>query len=360
MKKYSKFLIILMALVMLIQTGCFKKSIDIDDVDWKKKIEEDFLSDDSIIGEAIADAVSLRVEMEDDVVTVIVKAPDIYDDLVDWIENVKNGQFSEKALEEKMTELIDSAEPVKTTHTLDYEIEDDRIVVTYDWEFENAINCGLEEFYDELEDKEKDGTWVVLDDDADERRTETEALIERETEDDSSGKDALNDLLDNFNQPETMVERQVDAVAEETTIEVRWDGTSGTGELIDLDIILECSMDDGGFARLGMGTSEAYVNDTLVAQMFDYSTEDEHVVEILIYDTEGLYTFYAAPKMNADGYIVNGEVMSSEIEATVCWDGGKSKTFDLDHGLYRGNTGVWVWMPFEIYDDEVIKLEGDE
>lgn len=166
MKKYTKFLFVFMMFVLVLQTGCFKKSIDIDDVDWEKKIEADFLSDSSDIGETIADAVSVSVEMEDDIISVIIKAPDIYDALVAWIENVMNGRFTE----------------------------------------------------DELDEKQEDGEWIILDDDSDRQ----------------------NDTVD----------AQREKTEEKMTIELKWDGISGTGKLINLDIYLNGETEDGDYGEV--------------------------------------------------------------------------------------------------------------
>lgn len=218
MKKYTRFFFVFMMFVLVLQTGCFKKSIDIDDVDWEKKIEADFLSDSSDIGEAIADAVSVRVEMEDDIISVIIKAPDIYDALVAWIENVMNGRFTEDELDEKIIELIEEIEPVKTTHTLTYEIDDDKVIVAYDKDFGNVINCGLDRFYEELDEKQEDGEWIILDDDSDRQ----------------------NDTVD----------AQREKTEEKMTIELKWDGISGTGKLINLDIYLNGETEDGDYGEV--------------------------------------------------------------------------------------------------------------
>ena len=145
MKK--KALIIVLVLLMVISAGCAKEEPAFD---WESKIKTDFFAGDSEMEKAITAAVSFEVEQEEDKLLVTVKAPDICDGLLEWMEQVSDEDFTETAMEQEILRLLKESKAEKNTYELDYTIEGEVGQISYSAEFTDAVSCGLNRFYAEV------------------------------------------------------------------------------------------------------------------------------------------------------------------------------------------------------------------
>lgn len=145
MKK--KALIIVLVLLMVFSAGCAK---DESAFDWESKIKADFFAGDSEMEKAITAAVSFEVEQEEDKLLVTVKAPDICDGLLEWMEQVSDEDFTETAMEQEILRLLKESKAEKNTYELDYAIEGEMGQISYSAEFTDAMSCGLNRFYAEV------------------------------------------------------------------------------------------------------------------------------------------------------------------------------------------------------------------
>lgn len=145
MKK--KALIIVLVLLMVFSAGCAKEEPAFD---WESKIKTDFFDGDSEMEKAIDTVVSFEVKQEDDKLLVTVKAPDICDGLLGWMEQVSDEEFTEAAMEQEILRLLKDTAAEKNTYDLDYVIEGDVGQINYSVEFTDAMSCGLNRFYAEV------------------------------------------------------------------------------------------------------------------------------------------------------------------------------------------------------------------
>ena len=145
MKK--KALIIVLVLLMVFSAGCAK---DEPAFDWESKIKADFFAGDSEMEKAITAAVSFEVEQEEDKLLVTVKAPDICDGLLEWMEQVSDEDFTETAMEQVILRLLKESKAEKNIYELDYAIEGEVGQISYSAEFTDAMSCGLNRFYAEV------------------------------------------------------------------------------------------------------------------------------------------------------------------------------------------------------------------
>ena len=145
MKK--KALIIVLVLLMVFSAGCAK---DESAFDWESKIKADFFAGDSEMEKVITAAVSFEVEQEEDKLLVTVKAPDICDGLLEWMEQVSDEDFTETAMEQVILRLLKESKAEKNTYELDYVIDGEVGRISYSAEFTDAMSCGLNRFYAEV------------------------------------------------------------------------------------------------------------------------------------------------------------------------------------------------------------------
>ena len=145
MKK--KALIIVLVLLMVFSAGCAKEEPAFA---WESKIKTDFFAGDSEMEKAITAAVSFEVEQEEDKLLVTVKAPDICDGLLEWMEQVSDEDFTETAMEQEILRLLKESKAEKNTYELDYTIEGEVGQISYSAEFTDAVSCGLNRFYAEV------------------------------------------------------------------------------------------------------------------------------------------------------------------------------------------------------------------
>lgn len=145
MKK--KALIIVLVLLMVFSAGCAKEEPAFD---WESKIKTDFFDGDSEMEKTIDTVVSFEVKQEDDELLVTVKAPDICDGLLGWMEQVSDEEFTEAAMEQEILRLLKDTAAEKNTYELDYAIEGEVGQISYSAEFTDAMSCGLNRFYAEV------------------------------------------------------------------------------------------------------------------------------------------------------------------------------------------------------------------
>ena len=148
MKK--KALIIVLVLLMVFSAGCAK---DEPAFDWESKIKADFFAGDSEMEKTITAAVSFEVEQEEDKLLVTVKAPNICDGLLEWMEQVSDEDFTETAMEQEILRLLKESKAEKNIYELDYAIEGEVGQISYSAEFTDAMSCGLNRFYAEVTKK---------------------------------------------------------------------------------------------------------------------------------------------------------------------------------------------------------------
>lgn len=142
--KKKTYLIIALALLIVI-TGCAKQVT----FDWEAKIKADFFTGDSEIEKVITAAVNFEVKQED-VLIVTVTAPDICDNLMEWMEQVSDEEFTEVAMEQEILRLLKDTAAEKNIYELNYVIEGELGQISYTAEFTDAMSCGLNRFYAEV------------------------------------------------------------------------------------------------------------------------------------------------------------------------------------------------------------------
>ena len=146
MKK--KALIVVLVLLLILGAGCAKKEESA--FDWESKIKTDYFDGDSEIEKAIDASVIFEVKQENDKLLVTVKAPDICDGLLEWMEQVSDEEFTEAAMEQEILRLLKDTAAEKNTYELSYVIDGEVGQVSYSAEFTDAMSCGLNRFYAEV------------------------------------------------------------------------------------------------------------------------------------------------------------------------------------------------------------------
>lgn len=149
MKKRIFFFCVILVFILGLQTGCSKNGQN-GKMDWEEKIRADFFYDQTDIEEVMADVVSIKVKQDETKLTVTVKAPDICDELLDWMDSVSDEAFTESAMEAEILQLLKKSEKVETEHVLTFSNQDESVKITYTSEFSEVISCGLTRFYAEV------------------------------------------------------------------------------------------------------------------------------------------------------------------------------------------------------------------
>mgnify|MGYP003290513940 CR=1 FL=1 len=144
--KQKTYVILALILLLILSAGCAKE----ETFDWEGKIKTDFFDGDSEIEKAIAEAVTVEVEQKDEMLHVTVKAPDICDGLLEWMEQVPDEEFTETAIEQEILRLLKESKDEKNIYELDYAIEGEVGQINYSAEFTDAMSCGLNRFYAEV------------------------------------------------------------------------------------------------------------------------------------------------------------------------------------------------------------------
>lgn len=96
--------------------------------------------------ECILEEVSISVdEVRTGTVTVIVEAPNISQDLIDWLSNSQD-DLTDEQIEEKILSLLHQSEKITGAYELSCD-DIDEANIRYTEEYLNAVSCGLYEFY---------------------------------------------------------------------------------------------------------------------------------------------------------------------------------------------------------------------
>lgn len=148
MKKHSLFLVILI-FALLFQVGCSKEEQP-NSPDWEQLIRTDFFSGGSAMEQAMAEVVSVEVKQDGDQLTVTVKAPDICDNLLNWMDSVSDEEFTEAAMEEEILRLLKETDRAEVDYVMDYSEDGEVAEIAYTSEFSEAMSCGLTRFYAEV------------------------------------------------------------------------------------------------------------------------------------------------------------------------------------------------------------------
>lgn len=149
MRKHIPVILVVLLSVLLLHAGCSNDDQS-NSTDWVQIIRADFLSGKSIIEEAIAEVVSVDVKQEESQITVTVTAPDICDELLNWLDYVTDDEFTETAMEEEILRLLKDSEKIETEYLLSCSGEGETAEISYTSEFGEAMTCGLTRFYAEM------------------------------------------------------------------------------------------------------------------------------------------------------------------------------------------------------------------
>ena len=149
MEKNSSFLIIVLVFALLFQTGCSKEE-QTQGADWEQIIQTDFFSGNSAVEQAIAEAVSVKIKQDGDQLIVTVKAPDICEGLLNWMEIVSDEEFTEAAMEQEILRLLEETDKAEVDYVMGCSGEGDMAEIAYTSEFGEAMSCGLARFYAEV------------------------------------------------------------------------------------------------------------------------------------------------------------------------------------------------------------------
>lgn len=151
MKKRSRLAITAIVIAILFQVGCSKDvQENIMVTNWEQIICTDFFSGDTTIEKAMAESVSYEVKQEEEQVVVTVNAPDICDELLNWMESVSDEEFTEAAMEQEILRLLKESKKTEVTYTLNCSGEGETAEIAYTSEFGEAMTCGLTRFYTEV------------------------------------------------------------------------------------------------------------------------------------------------------------------------------------------------------------------
>jgi len=111
-------------------------------------IEEELLTDATPLEEQIRSEVTLRViHWEGDVAHVVVSAPDISEELLAWLRNLPEEEYGDDALLEEIDRLLAETAPSVSR----FELPVINLQPQYPGEMLNAVHCGLDVFFLELQ-----------------------------------------------------------------------------------------------------------------------------------------------------------------------------------------------------------------
>ena len=148
--KTKIWLIFILTSALLITSGCNIKHKE-EPVQWAEIISTECLSGETAAEKAIAQAVTISAEeTSEGVITVTVKAPDVYNGLMAWMNEVSEDKYSDEALEAKFLSLLSEAVPVESTVELSFTKSEDGQKIEYTQEFAELISCGMLRFYGDM------------------------------------------------------------------------------------------------------------------------------------------------------------------------------------------------------------------
>ena len=151
MKKCKIIFLFVLVLSFLIHAGCSKdEPANLITTDWEQIIRTDFFSGETPMEKAMAEAVSFKVKQDGEQIAVTVTAPDICDNLLNWMDAVSDDEFTESAMEQEILRLLKESKKTEVTYTLNCSGEGESAEIAYTSEFGEAMTCGLTRFYAEV------------------------------------------------------------------------------------------------------------------------------------------------------------------------------------------------------------------
>ena len=149
MKKILRLLIVIIVAV-LVFVGYTKIKRENNSIDWEQMIRNELLSGSSNVEKEIAKVVRFNIKEEKKYLFITVNAPDICNDLIIWIEQISEEDFTTENLEAEILQLLQSTEPMEYKFELDYIEAEEEVQIRYTQEFIEALTCGLTRFGGEL------------------------------------------------------------------------------------------------------------------------------------------------------------------------------------------------------------------
>ncbi len=144
-KREVIFVLVIYNLIHLL--GCGKSENELKENELQTQIENESFTNDTQVGRAIKDVVDVEVNaVSGEHISLLIKAPNISEELFLWLDQIGNEQFDEQKFEEEIIQLLYKCEKSDFYLELYY----DGIVsydVYYTDEYINIITCGLNEFY---------------------------------------------------------------------------------------------------------------------------------------------------------------------------------------------------------------------
>ena len=150
--------LLLVATLLLSFAGCKKKTPPPvsggptyvpqaqEQIDYISIIRSDVFSEDSVLSQRMAEAVTLTLDSKtDEAIRVTVTAPDVCAEALAWFDSVSEADYSDEALEAKLLELM-----AGTQVTAQFELPVCGETVTYNDAFLDAVSCGVRDFYGSL------------------------------------------------------------------------------------------------------------------------------------------------------------------------------------------------------------------
>ena len=115
---------------------------------WVEKIRQEMLSNGTVVEQAVSDTVTLEAgTVTDSSVEMTVQAPDIYDEMVDWYNATPEEERTEEAVNQRIEEALDEAEPQVEVVVLEIVVIDTEPCIRYTEEFLQWLSCGLRWFF---------------------------------------------------------------------------------------------------------------------------------------------------------------------------------------------------------------------
>lgn len=120
----------------------------LDPISWTDIMRSELLSGDTTIEKAQTQVVTLNVkEKSKSILAVTIKAPDIYDGLMNWLNTVSEDDFSDDNFQAEILKLLSETEPSEKTVELSYNNSEAGANIMYTQEFADIISCGMVRFY---------------------------------------------------------------------------------------------------------------------------------------------------------------------------------------------------------------------
>lgn len=151
MKKIKSIQIFILCCVFIIFSiflcaGCSRE----DKIAWKEIIYTEYFSEDSVVENALKESVSIDVKQTDERLNIKISAPYICEELLAWLDTVKEEEFTEENMETKILELLKETKKRESVCELEFSIQEEDVKIYYSAEFSDLMSCGLNHFYAQL------------------------------------------------------------------------------------------------------------------------------------------------------------------------------------------------------------------